>query len=86
MSTIEQLHRYKDLLEAIVDSTKDFSSSTKAEIKSYGDSIGISLPNSLSKAKMIDKITSDDVFLEAEEERKRCEALEAYEEIYRLNS
>ena len=86
MSTIEQLWKYHDLLEAIVDSTRDLSSSTKAEIKVYGESIGVSLSNSLSKAKMIDKITSDDAFAEAEEERKRCEAIKAYRDIYGSNS
>jgi hypothetical protein len=82
MSTSEQIRKYHDLLEAIVDSTKDFSSSTKADIKSYGESIGVSLSNSLSKAKMIDKLTSDDAFTSAEKDRKRKEAIEAHREVY----
>jgi hypothetical protein len=68
-------------IKAINSSSKDLDSMTKPQIKTYGESIGVSLPGSLSKAKMIDKVNSDDAFLEAEEDRKRLEAREVCREM-----
>jgi len=68
-------------VKAINSSSKDLDSMTKPQIKAYGESIGVSLSTSLSKAKMIDKVNSDDAFLEAEEDRKRLEAREVCREM-----
>ena len=68
-------------VKAINSSSKDLDSMTKPQIKAYGESIGVSLLTSLSKPKMIDKIKSEDAFIEAEEDRKRLEAREVCREM-----
>ena len=60
-------------LRIIQESVKDFSGMTKAEIKNFASSIGVTLSNSLTKDKMITAVKATEEFELSEVQRKNVE-------------
>ena len=56
-------------LQEIRDDSMDFNALTKAEISAFCSEIGVSVSNSLTKARMIETVSSSEEFAEYEEHR-----------------
>jgi len=56
-------------LQEIRDDSMDFNALTKAEISAFCSEIGVPVSNSLTKAKMIEKVSSSEEFAEYEDRR-----------------
>jgi len=71
-----------DRLQEINESSKDFSPMTKAQIKSFGSSIGLSLSSSLTKDVMIDTIKASNEFDSSETKRKEVAFIAMTKEVH----
>tara|TARA_B110000967_G_scaffold91738_1_gene94308 strand:- start:209 stop:472 length:264 start_codon:yes stop_codon:yes gene_type:complete len=63
----------KMFLDGVGSSDKDLASMTKAKIVEFGDSIGVTLKPTLTKAVMIDTLKATAEFIEDERVRKTTE-------------
>jgi hypothetical protein len=61
-------------VQAIIDGQTDISSLTKAQISSFASDIGLDVPTSLTKAKMVDSVIDSDEFYSYEMTRKTKES------------
>ena len=75
-----------DRLQEINESSRDFSSMTKAQIKSFGTSIGLTLSSSLTKDVMIQTIQASSEFDSFETSRKEEEFIAMTKEVHKQHS